>query len=428
MSRFDAATLTEWLNYLEGLHPSSIDMGRTRVASVRDAMGLVPTMPVITVAGTNGKGSVCAMLSSILHAAGFKVGTYTSPHLIDYNERVRINMQPVSDAVLVDAFRAVEAARSETSLTYFEFGTLAAVKCLFDAQVDVLVLEIGLGGRLDAVNIFEPDVAAVVSVGLDHQAHLGDTREAIGFEKAGVYRTGKPALCADLQPPQTLLNHAAAIGAELILIGRDYGFEKQAEGNQWSWWGRDGQHRHALPFPALRGPYQLGNAALALAILDALKDKLPVGIGAIKQGLLQVEWPARFQVMPGRPTVILDVGHNPHAAHVLRGALDQMGFYAQTHAVLGMMADKDVAGVVGLLADRIDVWHLAAPQLPRAMPVEDLAGIVARIAPGARIACYDCVANAYAAACEAAGETDRILAFGSFFTVAEVLAARGSGL
>ncbi len=427
MPLFDADTLAGWLQHLEALHPSAIDMGLARVATVRDALGLSPSFPVLTVAGTNGKGSVCAMLSSMFRAAGYKVGTYTSPHLIDYNERVRINMQPAADADLVASFRAIEAARGDTTLTYFEFGTLAAMRQFIDAGVDVAIMEVGLGGRLDAVNVFDPDVAGVVSVDLDHQSYLGDTREAIGAEKAGIFRAGKPALCADPNPPQSVIDVAANVGAPLQLVGRDFGFMKEGEGNQWMFWGAQGKH-HALPIPALRGAYQMGNATLAIAMLDEMRSKLPVGIGDIKRGLLEVEWPARCQVLPGRPQTVLDVAHNPHAARALRQALDQMGYAAKTHAVFGAMSDKDIAGVVSALADRIDHWYLATPQLPRAASVDQLQAAVLQAAPQARTSAYGSVEQAWKAACEQAAETDRILVFGSFYTVAEVMTAQhGNG-
>lgn len=425
MPVFNAESLAEWLSYLEGLHPVAIDMGLGRVTSVRDAMKLHPQCPILTIAGTNGKGSVCAMLSQILRTAGYKVGTYTSPHLLRYNERIAINGVPVSDEAIIESFKAIEAARGEISLSYFEFGTLAAMHQFVTQEVDVAVMEVGLGGRLDAVNIFEPTVSAVVSVGIDHQAYLGDTREKIAVEKAGVYRSGKPALCADPQPPQTLLDVATELGADLRLIGKDFGFEMQVEGLQWSWWNKTGLRRHALPLPALRGKYQINNACLALAVLDACQEQLPVTLGDIKRGLLEVEWPARFQVMPGRPTVVLDVAHNPHAALVFKSSLDGMGFHPKTHAVLGMMQDKDIAGVIRLLADRIDVWHLAAPQLPRAASTKSLAQIILSISPQAQVIEYDRVAIAYHSACKAALEADRIVVFGSFFTVAEVMVARG---
>jgi dihydrofolate synthase/folylpolyglutamate synthase len=277
-------SLNDWLQWLEGLHATTIDMGLERVRKVWTAMQLQPSFPVIMVAGTNGKGSVCAMLSTMYQRAGFKVGCYTSPHIAHYNERVAIDLQPVSDERIINSFAAIDAARGDTSLTYFEFGTLGAMHSFIEEKVDVAIMEVGLGGRLDAVNIFEPDVSVVVSVDIDHAAILGDNREDIGFEKAGIYRPGKPAICADPQPPQRLLDHAAAIGADLKLVGRDYSYSRMD--NQWSF-QMGSARRHALPMPALRGGYQLGNAAAALAVLDCLHERLPVGIGALKQGWLK---------------------------------------------------------------------------------------------------------------------------------------------
>jgi dihydrofolate synthase/folylpolyglutamate synthase len=419
--RFDADNLADWLAHLERLHPATIDMGLARVAQVRDAMDLRPAFPVIIVGGTNGKGSTCAMLSAAYRAAGFKVGSYTSPHLLRYNERVAIDLVPASDDDIVAALRAVEQARGEVSLTYFEFGTLAAMHQFMAAGVDVAVLEVGLGGRLDAVNAFEPDVAAVVSIDLDHQAFLGTTRDAIGFEKAGIYRSGKPAFCADPSPPAALLDHAAQIGADLQLIGRDFGYVNET--TQWRWRGRNGQ-KPGLPFPALRGAYQLGNASLVIAILDALHDRLPVAIGDLKRGLLEVELPGRYQVLPGRPSIVLDVAHNPHAAAALAQNLLNQGFFETTHAVFGAMADKDIAGVVGLLRDRIDVWHVATLNTPRAATGEALAEIIGKAGSAGRIHVYPDIAAAFKAARSAAGENDRIAAFGSFYTVADVLALK----
>lgn len=419
--RFDAKTLPEWLQHLEQLHPSAIDMGLARVAQVRDAMGLRPAFPVIIVGGTNGKGSTCAMLSAAYRAAGFKVGTYASPHLLHYNERVAINLVPASDEDIVAGLRAVEAARGDTSLTYFEFGTLAAMYHFMAANVDVVVLEVGLGGRLDAVNAFEPDVAAVVSVDLDHQGFLGDTREAIGFEKAGIFRAGKPAFCADPRPPQSLLDHAAAIGADLQVIGRDFSYVNET--TQWRWRGRHGQ-KPGLPFPALRGAFQLGNASLVIAILDALHDRVPVGIGDIKRGLLEVTLAGRYQVLPGRPSIVLDVAHNPHAAGALAQNLWNQGFFETTHAIFSGLADKDIAGVLALLHDRIDVWHVPALDVPRAESPEVIAGLIAASGARGRVHIYPDVAEAYAAARLAAGENDRIAAFGCFKVVADVLALK----
>ncbi|BEV71265.1 bifunctional tetrahydrofolate synthase/dihydrofolate synthase [Paludibacterium sp. THUN1379] len=415
-------TLPEWLSYLETLHTKVIDLGLARVGRVRAAMKLTPACPVIMIGGTNGKGSVSAMLSTMLMRAGYRVGTYTSPHILRYNERVAIDMQPVDDARLVDAFAAVEAGRAEVPLSYFEFGTLAAVQCFMQAEVDVMVLEVGLGGRLDAVNVFEPDVSVVVSVDLDHQDYLGDDRETIGFEKAGIFRAGKPAICADAHPPQKLLDHAAAIGAPLFLIGRDFGFTRMEQ--QWSF-SMGERHWHALPFPALRGSYQLANASAALAVLAQLRTQLPVDLGAIKRGLLEVDWPGRFQVLPGRPQVVLDVGHNPHAVRALVANLRQLPFAENRYAVFSMLADKDLAAVAALAAGEFDGWFVGGLHMPRGQRAEEIAAIL-KTAGAKNLRLFDTVSDAWKSALSVAAENDRIVVFGSFHTVAEVMSARQS--
>lgn len=418
---FDADTLDAWLTHLETLHPSAIDMGLDRVKVVIERMGLKPTFPIITIGGTNGKGSTCAMLSASYRAAGFKVGTYTSPHILRYNERVAIGLVPTDDNALVEAFRAVEKGRGDTSLTYFEFGTLAAMHQFIAQDVDVAVLEVGLGGRLDAVNAFEPTVAAVVSVDLDHQSYLGDTREAIAYEKAGIFRAGVPAFCADPSPPQSLIDHCVTIKADLQRIGHDFGFVNET--TQWRWRGRHGQ-KPGLPFPALRGAYQLNNASLVIAILDALHMRLPVAIGDIKRGLLDVELTGRYQVLPGRPSIVLDVAHNPHAATALASNLMNQGFFQTTHAVFGMMSDKDIAGVVACLKEHIDVWHVAPLATPRSASADQLVQAIAASGATGRVHQYPNVLEAFAAARRVVGENDRIVVFGSFYTVADVLALK----
>ena len=415
-----ASSLQDWLHYQENLHISTIDMGLARVSAVRDAMALRPTFPVIIVGGTNGKGSVCAMLSTMLHRAGFKVGTYTSPHILRYNERIAIDTQPVSDQRIVDSFAAIQAARGDISLSYFEFGTLAAVHAFVEEGVDVAVLEVGLGGRLDAVNIFEPAVSVVVSVDLDHQAYLGDTREQVGFEKAGIFRAGVPAVCADPNPPHALLDVAAQLGTPLHLVGRDFGVTRMD--NQWSFHMGEA-HKHALPIPALRGEYQLVNAATALAVLELLKPVLPVSLGAVKRGLLEVEWPGRFQVLPGRPVTVLDVGHNPHAARALADSLKRMAFASQRIAVFSMLSDKDMASVVSLLKDEFDVWLVGGLDMPRGRSAAAIAAELESM--GIRgVHRYETVPLAWDAALSMAGENDRIVVFGSFHTVAEVMEQR----
>ena len=402
-------------------------MGLERVGEVKKRMGLQPLCPVVVVAGTNGKGSVCAYLSQIYTQAGFKVGTLTSPHLLRYNERIAVNTRPVEDAAIVASFERIEAARAGISLTYFEFNTLAAVDIFIREKVDVMVLEVGLGGRLDAVNVFDADCAVVTSVDLDHQAFLGDTVEQVAFEKAGVFRSGKPAICGQTPPPESLRRHAWEIGAELLLIKRDFDFST-LENVQWSYryhpQNSDGRtrNRNALPFPALRGAYQLSNAACALTVLECLGDRLPVDIAAIKRGLLLVENPGRFQVLPGRPLTVLDVGHNPHAARALRRSLINLMFAEKRTAVFSILADKDIDGVLDIVKDQFDEWHIAPLDVPRGMTVEAL---VRKLSEHGieNVKVFENIEKAYRAALEKAGENDRIVVFGSFHTVAAVMAA-----
>jgi dihydrofolate synthase / folylpolyglutamate synthase len=418
------STLADWLEHIEGVHPKSIELGLDRVLEVKRRLGCSFAGTIITVGGTNGKGSTCAMLEAILLAAGYKVGLYTSPHLLAYNERVRVNGSPADDARLCEAFARVEAARDDVSLTYFEFGTLAAWVIFAELPLDVLILEVGLGGRLDAVNAFDADCAVITSVATDHTDYLGETREAIGAEKAGIFRTGRPAVIGDPEPPASLIEHARAIGADLQCLGRDFGYV--AEQAQWTFWSRRAR-RAGLPHPALRGACQLHNASACLATLDALADRLPVGMNEVRRGLTTVAWPARFQVLPGRPAVVLDVAHNPEAAAALAQSLGDMEGYARTHAVVGMLRDKDIAGVCRVLKGQINAWYPASLGGARGADAETLAGAIRSVDAGAEIMSFDTPHLAFAAACRRAGENDRIVVFGSFYTVADVMAARASG-
>lgn len=425
------ATLSEWLAALETMHPKAIDMGLDRVARVKDRLGIELGCPVITVGGTNGKGSTCAMLESILLQAGYRVGLYTSPHLVHFNERARVNGEALPDETLVAHFAEVEARRGEVSLTYFEFTTLAILGAFAKAGLDAVILEVGLGGRLDAVNVMDADVAIVTSIDIDHAEYLGTTREEIGFEKAGIFRAGKTAICSDPVPPRSLVDQATAIGADLWLFGRDFNYSGDKQ--QWNYAGRS-QRRRSLGYPSLRGANQLFNACAALAALEALRDRLPVGAQEVRTGLVMVDLPGRFQVLPGRPTVVLDVAHNPHAAATLGQNLDNMGFHPYTYAVFGAMQDKDIKGIVEHLKDRIDHWCLSDLPLPRAATGNHLAeqlshaGVVARNEPAAErtIKNFPSPALAYADAIGRAGENDRIVVFGSFLTVAGVIEARKS--
>ena len=419
-------TLDDWLAYVSAQHPATVALGLDRVRAVAVRMGLPHVAPAkagaqfiaITVGGTNGKGSTCAFLERILVEAGYKVGLYTSPHLLRYNERVRLSGEEADDAVLAWAFERVEAVRGATPLTYFEFGTLAALHVFAEAGVEAAILEVGLGGRLDAVNIVDADVAAVVSVDLDHQSYLGNDRESIGFEKAGIFRTGRPAIFGDDDPPGRLVGHAQAIGADLMLLGRDFRYE--AHERQWDFIGRKGPRR-ALPMPALRGRWQLKNASVALAALDEVADRLPVSLGEVKRGLTLVRLSGRLQALPGRPSVVMDVAHNPHAARALAQGLGEMGYYEATLAVFAMLADKDIAGVVDAMRGRIDRWFVSAADADRAAPAEAVAKVLAERGLASATRTFATVAAALAAARREAGPNDRIVVFGSFHTVAEAL-------
>lgn len=414
-------TLDDWLRYIERVHPQGIAMGLERVIAVKRAMGLDPQFRILTVGGTNGKGSACAMLEAILDQAGYRVGCYTSPHLLRYNERVRIGRREANDADLVRAFEAVEQARGGTSLTYFEFGTLAAVWLFAEARVETAILEVGLGGRLDAVNAFDADCALVMSVALDHMDYLGEDREAIGYEKAGIFRAGRPAVCADSDPPQSLRRHAAQIGAQLLVRGAD--FRYAAERLQWRYEGPQGA-KHGLPYPVLRGAHQLANASACLTALDCIRDALPVTMEDIRAGLLQAQAPARFQVLPGQPMVILDVAHNPAAAQALAATLAEMPRGGSAYAVFAMLRDKDIAGVVAAIQSRIDRWFAAGIDAPRGADRATLEKILREARVRGTITTCETIADAYAQACDAAMQNDKILAFGSFYTVAAVMAAR----
>jgi len=424
VSAVGARTLADWLGYIGRQHPDAVALGLDRVRAVMARMGISIGCPVFTVAGTNGKGSVCATLESILRVSGRRVGLYTSPHLLRYNERVRIDGAEVADPRLCESFAAVEQARDGTPLTYFEFGTLGAFWLFARERLDALVLEVGLGGRLDAVNALDADCAVITSIALDHMELLGNSREAIGREKAGIFRAGRPAVIADAQPPSSVLREADRVGAQALLLGRDFGCRAQA--GQWDYWGPAGR-RAALAHPALRGAAQLRNAAAALAALDALRQQLPVAMQDVRRGLAEVALPGRFQVLPGRPQVILDVAHNPEAARTLAANLSAGGYAAETIAVFGMLRDKDVAAVVREVAPRFTRWHLASLGGPRGASAVELARFLEAAGVPAPRREHATPAAAFAAARSEAGENDKIVAFGSFFIVAEVMQELAAG-
>jgi len=416
------SALADWLIYLESLHPKSIALGLERIAQVKQRMDLTPDFPVIVVGGTNGKGSVCAFLESILSAAGYCVGCYTSPHLLTYNERVRIDKKRANDEELCAAFEQVEQHRADIPLTYFEFGTLAAMQVFIARKVDVAILEVGLGGRLDAVNAFDSDCAVVASIDIDHTDYLGDTRELIAFEKAGIFRKGKVAICADENAPQTLRAYAVKIGASLFCIGNEFNFKQYQK--QWdyvSWIGS----RNALPYPALHGAFQLHNASAALAVMDVLRDLLPVSMESLRRGLVEVSLPGRFQVVPCKPMLILDVAHNPQAARSLALNLADLPPSTHTYAVFSMLKDKDIAGVVKPLSNYVNTWLLAGIDVSRGATANELVRVLQQGGVRGEILTFDTIAEAVTYAYNVANETDRITAFGSFHTVAEVMHARG---
>ena len=413
-------SLHEWLLHLESLHPKTIALGLERVAEVKQLLQLDPAFPIIVVGGTNGKGSVCAMLEAMLHVAGYRVGCYTSPHLINYNERVRIAKRSASDAELCASFEQIERVRGDIPLTYFEFGTLAAMQCFILHDVDVAILEVGLGGRLDAVNVFDSDCAVVTSIAIDHTDYLGNTREQIAFEKAGIFRAGKVAIFGDTDMPDTIAAQAQKTGAQLWRLGREFSFK--AGETQWDYQGTN--RRCSLSYPALRGAFQLNNASTVLAVLDAMRERFPVSMAAVRRGLMEVELAGRFQVLPGSPLLILDVAHNPHAAHSLAQNLASMPCGAKTYAVCAMLKDKDMAGVVRELQQQVDVWLVAGITAPRGATADELGSAVREVLADGEILSFTTVTEALNHACKVAGENDRIIALGSFYTVAEAMRAK----
>jgi len=407
--------LPSWLAWLEGLHPSAIDLGLERVGRVARTMGVDRiAAPVLTVAGTNGKGSVCEFLASILAADGNRVGLYTSPHLARFNERVRVDGREAEDERLCEAFARVDACRGDTSLTYFEFGTLAALEVFARAEVDAVVLEVGLGGRLDATNVVSADVAVVTSIGLDHAEWLGRDLAVIAREKAGIGRYGRPLVSGEAEPPAALGETAAELGANLWLPDREYRWLRH--GDHWDWYG-PGMSWTGLPLPALEGGYQVRNAATALAALAAAGRR--PGHATVADGLKRARIPGRFEVIAGRPETILDVAHNPAAAVTLAQALGERHCAGRTLAVLGMYRDKDAGGVVDALRACVDAWFVAGIPGERGRSARDLAALVSARASAAPNVSADPTA-AYRAACAAARAGDRVVVLGSFVTVGAV--------
>ena len=412
------STLDDWLNWQETLHPCAIDLGLERVRAVLGRLHSgPPPFTVITVGGTNGKGSCVAFLDAILRAAGYRVGAYTSPHLLRYNERIRVNGVEADEPSLCEAFSRIDTARGDVSLTYYEFGTLAALELFHQASVDVAVLEVGLGGRLDAVNVVDADAALVTSIDLDHTDWLGADRDSISYEKAGIFRPNCPAICADADPPPRLIEYARRIGARLLRVGREYDFTRT--GATWRW-RSDELELDDLPLPGLTGEQQVGNAAAALMTLTSLQRKLPVPPNAIRSGLVNADLPGRFQIIPGRIEWILDVAHNPRAAEMLAQNLQIRSCPGRTLAIIGLLADKDARGVIAALTQSIDTWHAVTLEGARGRNTADLMILLQEM--GASVATAANIQDACQAALAAAGPGDRIVVLGSFHTVGPALA------
>lgn len=413
-------TLADWLAHQERLHPRTIELGLERVRVVLARLGADLPFGSIIVGGTNGKGSCVAFLEAMLRASGRRVGAYTSPHLVRYNERIRVDGEEVSDDELCAAFARVEAARNDVSLTYFEFGTLAAFEVFRARGIEVAVLEVGMGGRLDAVNVISPLASVVTMVGIDHVEYLGPDREAIGYEKAGIFRPGRPAVCGDTDPPRSMLQYAQEIGARLLVAGRDFSWRK--EGGGWSWQGPAGNY-DKLPPPALPGEFQYANAAAAIAALDALRSDLPVSVDSVRMGLATARLAARVQIVPGDIEQILDVAHNPDGARVLSEFCRQHPPRGRTHAVLGMLYDKDAGAFARVLAPVVDEWYAGSLEGERGQDALLLAQRIRQAVPNAVVTPCGNVLDAYRRAWSAASCGDRLLVCGSFHTVGAVLAA-----
>ena len=415
------SSLDQWLSWQEGLHTKEIDLGLDRVRQVLTLLDLPPrpAHQVITVAGTNGKGSSCAMLEAIYLAAGYRVGTYTSPHLLRYNERIRFNGEQIDDEQLCQVFEQIDQARGDISLSYFEFGTLAAIVAFAQTKLDVAIMEVGLGGRLDAVNVLNADVALITAISVDHEAWLGRDRNLIGREKAGIMRAGSSVVCGDIDAPPSIAEVAAEVGAPLYLQGQQFGAEKKGE--HWRWWSGDKQ-RDALLMPALRGDFQLYNAAAVLQVIDLAAKWLPVSQAAVREGLANVSVPGRFQVIPGPVPIVLDVAHNPQSALALSQTLHDWGMPGKTVAIVAMMADKDIDAIVAALAPEIDEWCVTSIDIPRAAPVQLLVDSLERVG-ATELTVRSSVEASLEHVMASVKEHDRVIVFGSFYTVAEVLAS-----
>ncbi len=414
-------TLSDWLSWQETLHLTEIDLGLERIGKVAHKLKLLkPDFPIITVAGTNGKGSSVALLEAILIAQGYNVGSYTSPHLIDYNERIKINAQNANEQQIIDAFEVIDKARGNISLTYFEFSTLAAILCFSQQNIDVAILEVGLGGRLDAANLWDTSLAIISSIDIDHENWLGNDRETIGIEKSGIMRKDTPVICGDPHPPKSIAKQAGKIGAKLYQLDKDFFIETDdATPNRWKWVGQNKTIN--LPKPNLKGRFQLNNAATVIAGLYSLKEKLPVDTDAIKQGLLSAKATGRLQIISQQPEWLLDVAHNPQAAKALAAYLANNPVSGKTYALFSMLKDKDIKQVVSIMSPAIDEWHIVPLGGTRGMTINELNQALSDQIGEAELIPHNDFKSTYQSLKNISNFKDRVVVFGSFLVVSEIL-------
>ncbi len=418
-------TLAQWLSWQETLHLSEIDLGLDRIREVAKKLDLLsPCCPIITVAGTNGKGSTVALFESILSAQGYKTGSYTSPHLIDYNERIKLDSASASDYLIVEAFEQIDQARDGISLTYFEFGTLAAMLIFTQHKVDVAILEVGLGGRLDASNLWDTSLAIITSIGIDHVDWLGDNREVIAIEKAGIMRKNIPAICGDLDPPNNIIKEAKRIGSKLYQIQSNFSYQEN-DNETWSWTGFD--KSYTLPLPTLAGAFQLNNAATVIAGLHSIKTLFPTKLDTIKQGLLNVSLIGRLQTLHNKPEWLVDVAHNPHAAKQLAKYLQENPIEGKNIALFSMLKDKDIEQVISIMNKQFNEWHIVELKGSRSTPVNELKALITQHnndqGTNKTITIHQNFLEASQSLKATSNLQDRVVAFGSFLVVSEVINA-----